>query len=181
MAWKSNTKVCNSSSHPVKGHNPYYSQCTLSVKTDRKCIFCDFAWQFKKIFLTTVRSWEMQFLTDELKVFPSALKTTKFTNFHRTHSVFTDFQGLEIEKRIPFFPNFQRPSKTMWTLQDQDSWSRRDETWEIWKEAVLTSSLGPITLQGPHQVAKKSTTTSFPASAFRTFELKSSCKTTSQI
>ena len=38
--------------------------------------------------------------------FPSALKITKFTNFHRPHSVFTDFQGLE--KHIPFFPNFQR-------------------------------------------------------------------------
>ena len=62
-------------------------------------------------FLTTVQSWEMQFLTDKLIVFPSALKTTKFTNFHRPHSFFTDFQSLE--KLIPFFPNFQRPSKTV--------------------------------------------------------------------
>ena len=45
----------------------------------------------------------MQFLTDKLIVFPSALKTT---NFHRPPSFFTDFQSLE--KLIPFFPNFQR-------------------------------------------------------------------------
>ena len=48
----------------------------------------------------------MQFLTDKLIFFPSALKTTKFTNFHRPHSVFPDFQGPE--ELIPFFPNFQR-------------------------------------------------------------------------
>ena len=45
------------------------------------------------------------------------LKTTKFTNFHRPHSVFTDFQGLE--KIIPFSQNFQRPSKSMRTLLER--------------------------------------------------------------
>ena len=48
--------------------------------------------------LTAVWSWEMQFLTDKLTVFP---KTTKFTNFHRPHLVFPDFQGLE--KLLFFF------------------------------------------------------------------------------
>ena len=48
--------------------------------------------------------------------FPRALKTTKFTNFHRPHSVFTDFQGLE--KLITFSPNFQRLSKTVRTLYE---------------------------------------------------------------
>ena len=44
---------------------------TLSVKTDSKCVLCDFAQQIKiNQFLTTVQSWEMQFLTDELIVFP---------------------------------------------------------------------------------------------------------------
>ena len=46
--------------------------------------------------------------------FPHTLKTTKFTNFHRPHSVFSDSQGLK--KLIPFSPNFQRASKTVWTL-----------------------------------------------------------------
>ena len=50
---------------------------------------------------------ECSFWLINWQFFPSALKTTKFTNFHRPHSVFTDFQGLE--KRIPFSPNFQRP------------------------------------------------------------------------
>ena len=44
---------------------------TLSVKTDSKCVLCDFTQQIKiNQFLTTVRSWEMQFLTDKLIVFP---------------------------------------------------------------------------------------------------------------
>ena len=47
----------------------------------------------------------MQFLTGVFS------EDHKFTNFHRYHSVFTDFQGLE--KLIPFSPNFQRPSKTL--------------------------------------------------------------------
>ena len=61
MAWKSNTKVCNSSAQLVKACNPHCSQCVL----------CDFAWHiFFFFFLTTVRFWEMQFQTDKLTVFP---------------------------------------------------------------------------------------------------------------
>ena len=37
------------------------------------------------------------------------MRTTKFTNFHRPYSVFTDFQGLEFF--FLFSPNFQRPSE----------------------------------------------------------------------
>ena len=71
-AWKSNMKILNSSANQVKGCNPYYSwwPCILSVKTDRKYILCDFAQFFLLFFLTTVRSWEVQFLTDKLIVFP---------------------------------------------------------------------------------------------------------------
>ena len=47
--------------------------------------------------------------------YPSILKTTKFTNFHRPHSVFPDFQSLE--KLIPFFfPNFQRLQTLSWKV-----------------------------------------------------------------
>ena len=46
--------------HLVKACNPYCSQCVL----------CDFAWHFFSIYLTTVQSWEMQFRTDKLTVFP---------------------------------------------------------------------------------------------------------------
>ena len=76
-AWKSKTHVLNSSNHYVKGCNPYYSRwpCILSVKIDRKCVLCDFAQPFY-FFKTTVRSWEVQFLTDKLSFFPSTLKTT---------------------------------------------------------------------------------------------------------
>ena len=63
MAQKSNTKVCNSSAHPVKGRNPYWSQCTTPVKTDRKCFFVI---SHSNLFLSTVWSWGMQFLTDKL-------------------------------------------------------------------------------------------------------------------
>ena len=50
MAWKSNIQVLNSSTHQVKGHNPYYSRwpCIQSAKTDRKCGLCDFAQHFLK-------------------------------------------------------------------------------------------------------------------------------------
>ena len=65
-AQKSNMKVLNSSTHQVKGCNPYYSwwPCILPVKTDRKCVLCDFAQLFfflfkKKKNLTTAQSWEM--------------------------------------------------------------------------------------------------------------------------
>ena len=46
-AWKSNTKVHNSSTHPVKGATltGANGRCTPSVKTDSKCVLCDFAWQ----------------------------------------------------------------------------------------------------------------------------------------
>ena len=137
MARKSNTKVHNTSTHLVKGHNPYCSWWPthnyLSVKTDRKCILCDFTQWFlnkkKQLFgLGKCSFWPINW-----QFFHGALKTTKFTNFHRPHSVFTDFQGLE--KLVPFpkllslislmvsvdvkhyiylhllFPNFQRPCK----------------------------------------------------------------------
>ena len=50
MARKSNMKVHNSSTHLVKGRNPYYSRwpthSMLSVKTDRKCVLFHFTRQF---------------------------------------------------------------------------------------------------------------------------------------
>ena len=50
-----------------KGYNPYCSQCTLSVKTGRKCVLCNFA---VFLFKSTVQSCEMLFLTDKLIAFP---------------------------------------------------------------------------------------------------------------
>ena len=72
-------------------------RCTLSVKTDGKWGVCDFAWGafFKLPFgLGKCSFWLMSW-----QFFPGALKTT---NFHRPHSVFTDFEGLE--NLIPFLP-----------------------------------------------------------------------------
>ena len=111
MVQKTNTKVHNYSAHLVKVHNPYWSQCTLSVKTDRHCVLCDFAWQFYFYFFNLLFGLgKCSFWLLSWQFFPRALKTTKFTNSHRAHSVFTDFQGLE--KPILFSPNSQRPSKT---------------------------------------------------------------------
>ena len=115
MARKSNTKV-RFSAHPVKGCYPYGSRWpthSISQNCDSKCILCGFT---KQIFLflffkTTVQSWEMQFLTDKLTVFPWHSEDHKFTHIHRPHSVFTDFQGLN--KAYPIFPKL---SKTMQTL-----------------------------------------------------------------
>ena len=112
IVWKSNTKVCNYSGHLVKGHNPYCSWRTLSAKTDRKCVLCDFVQRLNKNLLFSLGKCSFRLISWQF--FPSALKTTKFTNFHRPHLVFPDFQGPE--KRIPFFWNCQGPSKTMWTL-----------------------------------------------------------------
>ena len=50
MVQKSNTKVHNSFTHPIKGRNPYYSWWPMhSIShsiTDRKCVPCDFAQPF---------------------------------------------------------------------------------------------------------------------------------------
>ena len=119
MGQKSNTKVCNSAAHLVKGRNPYCSQRLLHFIRQNwlevhslwfcTAIFLDF------FFLTTVWSWEVQFLTDKLIFFSLALwRPQNSQTFTDPHSVFTDFQGLE--KLIPFFLNFQRPSKTVRTL-----------------------------------------------------------------
>ena len=105
--WKSNMKVLNSSTHQVKGCNPYYSQrpCIQSVKTHRKCVLCDFAQHFFFIdFLSTIQSWEMQFLTDKLIVFPWHSEDHKFTNFHRPHSVCTTFKALKSISHFPPLP-----------------------------------------------------------------------------
>ena len=103
MVRKSSTKVCNYSAHLVKGHNPYCSRRTISVKTDRKCVLCDFAQWFFYYLLFGLG--KCSFWLISWQFFPSALKTTKFKNFHRPHSVFPDFQGLE--KFIPFFPTIK--------------------------------------------------------------------------
>ena len=70
MVQESNTKLHNTSAHPVKGRNLTIAdgRHTLSVKTDRKCVLCDFTVIY--FFFNNVRSWEMQFLTDKLTVFP---------------------------------------------------------------------------------------------------------------
>ena len=78
-------------------------------------MFCDFAWQFYFYFLNLLFGLgKCSFWLLSWQFFPRALKTTIFTNSHRPHSVFTDFQGLE--KPILFSPNSQRPSKTVRTL-----------------------------------------------------------------
>ena len=72
MARKSNTKVRNSSAHLLKGRNPYCSWW-LMYSYQSKLIGSVFFWilhgNLKKK-STTVWSWEMQFLTDKLIVFP---------------------------------------------------------------------------------------------------------------
>ena len=112
---KSNTKVRNSAAHLVKGHNPYCSQRLMHFVSQNwlevhslwfcTAFFLDIF--LKRLFgLGKCRFWLISWY-----FFPSALRTTNFTNFHRPHSVFTDFQGLE--KLNPLFLNFQRPSKTV--------------------------------------------------------------------
>ena len=49
--------------------------------------------------------WSAFFVISHSYFFPSTLKTTKFTNFHRSHSVLTDFQDLE--KHTSFPQNFK--------------------------------------------------------------------------
>ena len=110
MARKSNTKVHNSSAHPVKGHNPYCSRWLMHSISQNW-------WEVHSLWFRTAKqnlNWKCSFWLISWEFSPSVLKTTKLTNFHRPHSVFRDFHGLE--KRFPFFPNFQRPSKTVWTL-----------------------------------------------------------------
>ena len=78
MARRSNTKVPNYSAQLVKGHNPYCSQRTK----DRKCILCDFARHFLNYFLSTVRSWEMQFLTDNEWIYICTSCTVMYAQNH---------------------------------------------------------------------------------------------------
>ena len=94
-------KVCNSSTHLVKGCNPYCSQWPMHSISGAFFLILH-----GKLFCLNYCS----VLADD-KIFPSALK---ITNFHKPHSVFTDFQGLE--KRISFSLSFQRHSKTVQIL-----------------------------------------------------------------
>ena len=118
---KSNTKVRNAAACPVKGRNPYYSRwpthsisqnwqelCSLWFRTGIFFIFFNYC----SVLGNAASDWSAESFSLAL-----TLKTTKFTNFHRPHSVFTDFQGLE--KIIPFSKNFQRPSKSMRTLLER--------------------------------------------------------------
>ena len=80
MAQKSNTKVCNSSTHPVKGHSPSLTIADALYQSKLIGSACFvISHSNLKINQSTVQSWEMQFLTDKLIVFPCA-KTTKFTD-----------------------------------------------------------------------------------------------------
>ena len=110
MTRKSNMKVSNSSTHLVKGCNPYCSWCILSVKTDRKCIFLWFCTaNLNKIIKTTARSWEMQFLTDKLIVFPSHSEDPKI---HKPSQTPLSFHRLSRPwKAYPIFPKHSKTFK----------------------------------------------------------------------
>ena len=120
MVQKSNTKLCNSSAHLVKGHNPYCSQWpTYSIKTKKQKLTLTGNCAFFVIFqwwLLTVQSWEMQFLTDSLiswQFFPRPLRPQNSKTFTDPTQFSQTFKALNIaEMLISFSPNFQWPSKS---------------------------------------------------------------------
>ena len=74
---------------------------TLSVKTNKKCLLCDFAWQFKTNKQTTVQFWEKQFLTDKLILFSLRSEDHKIPRP-------ISFPRLQVlEKLIPFPQTFK--------------------------------------------------------------------------
>ena len=81
MAWKSNMKVCNSSAHLVKGSYPYYSWWLTHYqsKLTASAFFVILHSRLKQ-FLTTVRSWEMQFLTDKPQNSQTFTDSTQFSH-----------------------------------------------------------------------------------------------------
>ena len=115
-AQKSNMKICNSSTHLVKGHIPYCSQRLMHSDRNRVLIgrskligseFFDFVILHSKYIKKTNEfwSWKMQFLTNKPMVFPQHSEDHKIHTFTDPPQ-FSHFQGLE--KCIPFPPNFQR-------------------------------------------------------------------------
>ena len=135
MVQKSNMKVRNSSTHLVKGRNPYCSWWpTHSQSKLIGSAFFVILQSIFKIYFYTVWSWEMQFLTDKLIVFPMCpgdhiisfplvLWRPHNSQTFTDPTKFSDFQGLE--KLIPFSPNFQSSGagwKLRWT-----SWAPHPE------------------------------------------------------
>ena len=103
MAWKSNMKVRNSSAHVVKGRNPCCSQWPKhSVKTNRKCLLCDFARRFKKTRQLLFGFGKSSFWLISWYFFPCALKTIKFTDPTQFSQTFKALKSLS---------HFPKPSK----------------------------------------------------------------------
>ena len=91
LAQKNNTEICNSSTHPVKGHIPYCSQSLMhSISQNWQEVHslwfrtANLKQNKKTELLSTVQSWKMQFLTDKLVVFPRHSEDHKIHKLSQT-------------------------------------------------------------------------------------------------
>ena len=95
LVQKNNMMACNYSAHPVKGQNIYCSRRTLSVKTDRKCIFLWFHTAFFSLFFLIYCSVLENAVSDwSADSFSLALWRPQNSHFHRLLAL----------KRLSHFP-----------------------------------------------------------------------------